>query len=119
MVAAEQQFMTPSEIRSVILRPAGVSSVVAILSATPESPHTEEVRIVFCCWEDAYRVLQHCKRTQRTLQVRARPGARGPVAWTKTQVARHAAAEGTESRSPPESPRFAHHAEPFNSWDPC
>ena len=101
--------MTPSEIEATILRPAGVSSVVAILAAG-----ANEGRVVCHGWEDAYRVLQHCESTHRTLQVRARPGAHGPVALTKTHVARLAAAEA-DAKAPPESPPPAG---PFNGEPP-
>lgn len=112
LVSGAEKLATPSDIEASILRPAGVNSVVAILAVG-----AAEVRILFDSWDDAYAVLRHCKHTQRTLQVCARPGARGPVAHTKTQVARFAAAE-VDSRSPPRSPPGNTAEPPWDSGGP-
>ena len=83
-------YLSPDEMRSSILRPAGVSAALAIVALSPR-----ESKACFRTWTEAYQILTYfTAEVSRSLGVRCRPPSVEGVALTRTQMARLAQNEG-------------------------
>ena len=90
--------LTPDEIQQAIIKPSGVSRVLALLPVDQT-----ETRIACRTWADAFKILSHCTpELQRRLSVRCRPSTYNGVTLTKAEMARlaHAETAPTPTRSP-------------------
>jgi len=84
------RYLSPEEVHDSLLRPAGVSGVLAVIAVGPN-----ESRVPCRSWSEAYRLLSYCTTdVQRHLGLRCRPACVEGVQLTRTQMARLAQSEG-------------------------
>ena len=83
-------YLSPDELRTKLIRPAGVHGALAVVALGPR-----ESKICCRSWSEAYRILTHCTgEVQRAIGVRCKPACSADgIALTRTQMARLAQSE--------------------------